>query len=331
MSPITLHTPILIQPASGDPSLVTTGQEFRNYNRAMLAMIDNTGAQGVSSNTAYQVTQHGGGANLTVDVASGQAYVVGDDVTSQGTYHVWNDATVNVPGITVPVSGTFHHRIVLQIQDHLENGAWTAGTYQGVMTPLLDTGGGLPAEPNSALTVATIDVPTGSASITNSMINDYRVVLGVNMAFKAADTARSSTTALADDPDLQLVNLAPSARYEVHAEIVYVGGSGASEGDLQYTWRTSSSPNGYYAVQQNNVANNFQQVVDAWPSNLTGGGSNFAGTNGVTSLQACVFDGQYQTSSSRPAFLVFQWAQNTSKGTATTVKAGSYVTARRIG
>ena len=62
--------------------------------------------------------------NLSVDIPAGLALVLGDDVSSQGPYVCWNDGTVNVPGITVPGSGTYHHRIVLQVQDKLNNGTW---------------------------------------------------------------------------------------------------------------------------------------------------------------------------------------------------------------
>ena len=327
MSPIALHQPILVQPASGDPSLVTTGQEFRNYTKAVLAASDISNAQGVLSPGALQVTQRGAGANLSVDVASGVAAVLGDDVTSQGTYACWNDATVNIPSIPVPISGTFHHRIVLQIEDHLELGSWPAGTYAAVLLPLLDTGGGLPAEPNSAITLATIDVPSGSASITNAMINDFRVVIGALAATKPGDTARTGTS-MSDDPDLQLVNLCNSCKYRVTAVVFYTGGTGASEGDLKYTWRTSGGASGTYASQQIGTggAPNFQHVIGNWTD------TNFAGTTGGAggaANQAMVFEGMYLTSS-RPAYLVFQWAQNTSTGTNTTVKANSYISARRL-
>lgn len=318
-----VHQPVWIQPASPDASLVTTGQEARQYTRGLLAIGDIAGAQGVAQAGAFQVTQRGAGANLSVDVASGIASVVGDDVTAQGTYQVWNDGTVNVTGITVPGSGTFHHRIVLQVQDKFENsGLWTG--YTAAITALLDTGGGLPAEPNSAITLATIDVPTGSSSVTNSMINDFRIQMGTISAVKTADTARSSTTALSDDPDLQLTNLANSVRYRISACIFYTGGSGGGEGDLKFTWRVSSGASGTYAVQQGNIAaNSFQQVVGNWTD------TNTAGTTGTSNLLAQVFEGQYQPPS-RPCTLVYQWAQNTSTSTATTVKANSYIMARRL-
>src|SRR5262249_5519819 len=128
------------------------------------------GEQGVTAASGFNVTQRGAGANMSVDVSSGLAYIVGDDVSNQGTYQVWSDATANVTGWTVPGAGTFHHRLVLQVQDKLNNGAYSG--YVAVLLPVLDTGSGLPAEPNTAITLATIDIPSGTSAITNSMIND---------------------------------------------------------------------------------------------------------------------------------------------------------------
>ena len=316
-----VHQPVWIQPASPDPSLVTTGQEARNYTKSLLAMGDISGAQGIIAPGAYTVTQRGAGANLSVDVASGNAFVVGGDVTNQGTYQCWNDATVNVPGITVPVSGTFHHRIVLQVQDKFSNGVWTG--YTAALTPLLDTGGGLPNEPNSAITLATIDIPSGSSSVTNSMINDFRIQMGTISVAKTADSNRTGT-ALTDDPDLVLTNLSASVRYRVTACIHYIGAT-SGNGDLKYTWRaTTGTITGKYSVRQNNIAGSFQQVQSLW------GTTNTAGSNGTSVLEACVYEGDVMFQS-RPTVLAFQWGQNTNNaGTPTTVQAESWIAARRL-
>jgi hypothetical protein len=228
-----------------------------------------------------------------------------------------------VAGLTVPGAGTFHHRIILQIEDHLANsGAWTAGTYTAVFLALLDTGGGLPAEPNSAITLATIDIPSGSPSVTNSMINDFRVIVGQQLvAVKAADTTRASTTALADDPDLQLLNLSNSARYQIEVALWETGAS--SGGDLKYTFRTSAGSSGNYSVRQESTGGNFQSVNDTWT------GTNVSNTDG-SNLKANIFQGQFATGSSRPAFLVLQWAQNSSDPSGTVLKTGSYMTAQRL-
>src|SRR5215469_970964 len=251
---MSLHTPIMTQPASADPAINITGQEFRQYIAAMHSAHSGGGTlasniQGVTTADLVSgaqtgdmaVTQRGAGANFSVDVAAGYAYVVGDDVTLQGTYFCWNDATVNVStfstgaAIGAPASGTRNHRLVLQVQDKLNNGAWTGYTAQFQL--LQDTGSGTPAEPGSAITLAVVAISAGQVSILNANITDYRTLVGDAVADKPADTTRSNTATMTDDPDLQLLNLYPSAHYEVYGDVLYSAVNGA---DFQWTWRESA-------------------------------------------------------------------------------------------
>ena len=324
MGTTAIHTPLFLQPAIGDAAIDYSGQEFRQYVRAQLTPVSGVGGeQGVTSASSFNVTQRGAGANLSVDVASGLAYVVGDDVSNQGTYQVWNDATANVTGWTVPGSGTYHHRLVLQVQDKLSNGAYTG--YIAKLVPVLDTGGGLPAEPASAVTLATIDIASGSSSILNANINDYRPRIGQVAVFKTADTARTHATALTNDPDLQLLNLQASATYEILGVLFYTGGSGGAEGDFAWQFTLSGGSSGTYADPHLSPAGNYGGFgSSAW------GTSHGAQTTGTGNLQDVTIIGTYVTGAA-PASLVLQWAQNSDSGTATTLKANSFLRARRLG
>src|SRR5213078_3498906 len=139
-----------------------------------------------------------------------------------------NDGTVNVATPSAPGSGTQVHRLVLQVQDKLNNGTWSG--YTAALTVLADTGSGTPAEPNSAITLALISIAAGQASVQNANITDYRQRVGQVAAVKAADLARTHATTPTNDPDIQLLNLQASATYEVAGVLFYTGGSGASEG-----------------------------------------------------------------------------------------------------
>jgi hypothetical protein len=147
-----------------------TAQEIRMYNTA----VGRLNGQGVLNPANLAVTQRGAGANFSVDVAAGIAGVIGDDITNQGIYYAWNDATVNVVTPSAPVSGTRVHRLVAQIRDKLSNGTFT--TYDWQLQLLPDVGGGTPAEPNSAVTLALISIAAGQASVTNANISDQRTV-----------------------------------------------------------------------------------------------------------------------------------------------------------
>src|SRR5436305_6231155 len=188
-----------MQPATGDPSLVTTAQEFRNNLASLLAAPSgDEGVQGVTGITVpsggaaaggFAVTQRAAGANFSVDVAAGHCYVTGSDVTSQGTYHVWNDTTVNVICPSAPGTGSRTLRLIVQIQDKLANGTWSG--YQAALALLQDTGSGTPAPGNSAITLALITETAGDASVTNSKIADYRRAPAGISVVKTADTVRT--------------------------------------------------------------------------------------------------------------------------------------------
>ncbi len=281
------------------------------------------GTQGVTSAGSFAVTQRGAGANFSVDVASGLAYVVGDDVTSQGTYVCWNDGTVNVATPSAPGSGTQIHRLVLQVQDKLNNGAWTG--YTAALTVLADTGSGTPAEPNSAITLALISIAAGQASVLNANITDSRQRVGPVAAVKAADLARTHATSPTDDPDLQLLGLAAGATYGVEGIVFYKGGSGAGEGDLAFTWRTSAGSGGKYDAPRTGT-NSSLQVGQSYAWSET----HSAQTTGTSNPLSVQVRGTFTTGGTAPQFLVLQWAQNSDTGTATTVQANSWLRAVRL-
>ncbi len=324
-----LHTPSFMQPLAGDAAINDSAQEFRQMLRAGLTVSDGAGGtQGVTSAASYAVTQRGAGANFSVDVASGLAYVVGDDVTSQGTYVCWNDGTVNVATPSAPGSGTQIHRLVLQVQDKLNNGAWTG--YTAALTVLADTGSGTPGEPNSAITLALISIASGQASVLNANITDARQRVGPVAAVKAADLARTHATTPADDTEsgglgLQLLNLAAGATYGVEGIVFYKGGSGAGEGDLAFTWRTSAGSGGKYDAPRTGT-NGSLQVGQSYAWSET----HSAQTTGTSNPLSVQVRGTFKTGGTAPQFLVLQWAQNSDTGTATTVQADSWLRAVRL-
>lgn len=167
---MTLHTPFAMQETVGDAAdILYTAQELRMYHTA----IGTLNGQGVYKGNDLNVTQRAAGANFSVDVASGIAGVIGDDVTSQGIYYAWNDATFNLVTPSAPGSGTRVHRVVAQIRDKLHNGTWT--TYDWTPVLLQDTGSGTPAEPASAVTLALVSIASGQLSVQNANITDKRI------------------------------------------------------------------------------------------------------------------------------------------------------------
>lgn len=139
---------------------------------------------------------------------------------------------------------------------------------------------------------------------------------------KPADTARASTTSLADDPDLQLP-LAANASYRIDSVIFYDGPSAGSS-DLKWQFSVPSGSNGQYFVAHQNLSGSFTGAFQSnWTDTLT------ANTNGVGSQMCLDIHGIIQTAATAANF-TFRWAQNTSSGTNDHIKAQSFLTARRI-
>jgi hypothetical protein len=165
---VTLKRPLWMQAGGGDATFSYDAIDWRR----ILGMIFNVEGIGNSSPTDLKVSQRGAGANFSVDIAAGFAIVQGDDVSGQGYYLIYNDATVNVAVPSPPGSGTQVHRVVAQIRDKLHNGTYS--TYDADFEVLADIGSGTPATPASALSLATVSVASGQSSVTNANVTDTR-------------------------------------------------------------------------------------------------------------------------------------------------------------
>lgn len=142
-------------------------------DRALLNMIWK--AEGITDASALAVSQRGAGANMSVDVAAGQAVVAGDDSGAQGKYCVWNDATKNLTISASDPTNARYDLVVARVKDAFYSGASNAFSLE-VIT---GTPAGSPAEPslpNNCLKLAVVAVAAGATSITNANITDARVI-----------------------------------------------------------------------------------------------------------------------------------------------------------
>lgn len=125
----------------------------------------------------YKVTQRGAGANQSVDVAAGEAWVDGDNAVDQGYYHVVNDATVNVAVAAANGSNPRIDAIVLAINDATEVGGsdeYKLESISGTATAgaTLANLKGAPAIGSTKLLLAYVLVPTSSTSVINERIGN---------------------------------------------------------------------------------------------------------------------------------------------------------------
>jgi hypothetical protein len=118
------------------------------------------------------VTQNGT-PNMSVNVASGTAYIPGTEGSKQGTYVVLNDATLNVTIATSDPTNARIDLIVYKVQDAFYSGAVNSssivavtGTPAGSPSP--------PAAPANSIILAHVNVAANDTSITTGEIVDKR-------------------------------------------------------------------------------------------------------------------------------------------------------------
>jgi hypothetical protein len=179
--------PLWLQATGGDPVINYSATNDRALIDAMFA------SQGTLGDAAFKVSQRGVGANFSVDIAVGYAVILGDDAANQGKYLVQTTATVNCVTPAAPGSGTRVHRVIARIRDKQALGS---GTYDWSLELLEDTGSGTPAEPNSSITLATVSIASGQASVQNSNITDLRPIAQLyNTAGLLVDTTLTTAAA----------------------------------------------------------------------------------------------------------------------------------------
>jgi hypothetical protein len=149
-------------------------------------------------------------------------------------------------------------------------------------------------------------------------VNSWFVPL---VAIKGSDQSVTSSTVLVGDLALFLP-LAANCSYEIRAGINYEGGTQGSS-DFQWSFSPPGGSNFHYQGRYLDTGGNPQLPY------LTGTSTNHAGTNGGGNIRTFGVSGLIQVSSTA-ANLSFNFSQNTSNGTATTVHAGSWMIAQRV-
>lgn len=132
---------------------------------------------GVVGAGALKVTQHAGTPGMSVDIAAGHAFCESTEGNSDGVYHVYNDATVQLTVTAANATNPRKDFVIVEIRDSAEAGSDDDAHFVYVA----GTASATPAEPdlqalgydNYAI-LALVDVPANDTSITNSQITDRR-------------------------------------------------------------------------------------------------------------------------------------------------------------
>lgn len=189
--------PLWLQAKGGDTAVDYSAQDFRAAFAALVPQ------EGVLSGGDFAVTQNGGGDG-TVNVAAGNAVIIGDSATNLGGYLVRSIGTVN---LTVPSAGAGVarvHRVIIRVRDSQLD---ASTTYDWTLEILEDTGSGT-TEPSNAITLALIS-RTGSNNVVTANIADNR---------PQAQTAQNGARGIVG-----------GTRYNGGSGVALVGGGGTSE------------------------------------------------------------------------------------------------------
>ncbi len=157
-------TPPLFQTIDGEYTGAHLGLPYRNLT-----------TEGIADAGSLAVSQRAAGANMSVDVAAGAAWVLGDDLAaSQPCYRVYNNATVNLAIAAADGTNPRIDRVVAEVRDAAFSGVSTDWRLR-VITGTPAGSPSAPAEPNNCLTLATVSVPAGDTTISTAQITDARV------------------------------------------------------------------------------------------------------------------------------------------------------------
>jgi hypothetical protein len=182
-------------------------------------------------------------------------------------------------------------------------------------------------------TVATLDY-TGQLALSNGLSTNSSVSIGGNLAvtgigsivstWKVSGTSRASTTTITADPDLFL-NLGTGV-WEIELVAFYNGANGSS--DLKYTLGFTGGTVGVnqFGIVHGAIGGATSIVTSSAAFGVTvGAPTQGVGVPDTVRANALLINTGSVTS------VNFNWAQNTSNATATTVMAGSYFKALRVG
>ena len=142
-------------------------------------------------------------------------------------------------------------------------------------------------------------------------------------AVKPSDTGRTnSTTAFTNDPDLQF-NAASGASYWIHGTTEYKG-SVNTNSDIKFQINAPSGATGFVNITYITLSG-----LNGSTDNLQVNTTHTAGTNTTANIEPLTFSGVITTGGTA-GIIAFQWAQQTTNATPTTVLTGSAMIAQRI-
>ena len=182
---MTLHTP---------PSWLQNGSHPAENDRLTTQALWAT--TGIISPSSLAVTANSP-TNMSVNVASGWAAIVGTTQPNMGTYVAFNDATVNLAITTANPTNPRIDLVCMTVNDSYYSGSTNNVVFQVIAgTPASSPT--VPATPANSISLAQVAVGAGVTSINSGNITDNRVTVTTNLPIGDI-TAVTAGTIVVDD------------------------------------------------------------------------------------------------------------------------------------
>lgn len=215
---------------------------------------------GIVLNTDLAVSANGT-PNMSVNVSLGGCYIRGTESVHQGSYHVYNDATVNVAIGTADATNPRRDLVIVQVRDDTYSGS----NNDARITVVQGTPAASPSDPSlsaypNALVLARVSVLAADTTIDSGQITDLRTLANVR-----GQIPRVASTTARDQ-------FIPSP---LDGQAVYVNANTSAEGPYFYNgtaWRLPwNMPWGSVgrATTTSNVAANSATDVDVTGLSIT--------------------------------------------------------------
>lgn len=161
------------------------------------SLIETTFSAGIIGPADLAVTQRAAGANMSVDVAAGRVVVTMTDAPNQGRALCRSTAVNNLTIPGAPAAGlTRIDLIVARVYDTSIIGGSINGWQLDVVAGTAASSPTVPAVPASAIALAEVRVPAGTASVTNAIITDRRVQSYTHTGVARFPTSAARTAAM---------------------------------------------------------------------------------------------------------------------------------------
>jgi len=224
------------------PSWLQNGSHPAENDRLTTKAIWQT--TGIVNSTDLQITQNGGG-NMSVNVSSGYAAIVGTTQANMGTYMAYNDASTNLTISTASPSNPRIDLVVITVNDAYYTGTLNNVSFQVIAgTPAASPT--VPATPANSIALGQIAVGTSVTSILTANITNY----GVLATGPFGNVTTTGTQTLTN----KTLNLTPTTGTSSTSGVLNVGTNNFSDTGILATFQSSIA--GYNQVTVQNTSNN---------------------------------------------------------------------------